>query len=215
MTEAIDDPLRALALTYLPVAARAGVAALFALDGALGDILRTTSEPMVGRVRLAWWREALERLDSAPPPAQPVLEMLAAEAIGRHGVTGARLAAMVEGWEWLLEAPLGVMAARMHARARGELFVLAAALCGTADDDRARRAGRGWALADLAANLSDAALAARARAKAALLLRPGRGAWPRGSRALGALALIARADMEGRRGAGLVARLAWFRLTGR
>ena len=36
---------RTLALSYAPAAARAGVAALLALDDTLGTLLRTTREP--------------------------------------------------------------------------------------------------------------------------------------------------------------------------
>ena len=209
-----DDPLRALALSYAPEAARAGVVALLALDGALGNVVRTTSEPMVGRMRLAWWREALERLDTMPAPAEPVLQGLSDHVVGRNGITGDRLARMVLAWEWLLESPLELTALRMHAALRGELFDTIAMLCGSGPGHRANRAGRGWAFADLGTNLRDPALTARAQAMA--LRRIGRrGVWPRPLRVLGAMTVIARADLRGRRGAGLVGRLAWLRLTGR
>ena len=31
----------------------------------MGDVVRTTREPMLGPIRLAWWRERLEELDEA------------------------------------------------------------------------------------------------------------------------------------------------------
>ena len=68
---------RALALSYAAETVRPGVAALFSLDDTLGQILRTTREPLVGQMRLTWWHEALRALDGAPPPAQPVLQALA------------------------------------------------------------------------------------------------------------------------------------------
>ncbi|MEI9850036.1 MAG: squalene/phytoene synthase family protein [Sphingomonas sp.] len=52
------------------------LAALLALDDALARLIRTTGEPALGQMRLAWWRESLERLDAAPPPAEPVLATL-------------------------------------------------------------------------------------------------------------------------------------------
>ena len=42
-------------------------------------------------MRLAWWREALQRLDTAPAPGEPVLRELAA-AVLPLGVTGTALA---------------------------------------------------------------------------------------------------------------------------
>jgi 15-cis-phytoene synthase len=211
----IDDPLIALALGYVPDTARAGVVALLALDTALGDVLRTTSEPMAGRLRLAWWREALERLDSAAPPAEPVLQALAQHVV-RGDITGRRLARLTLGWEWLLETPLDLTALRMHAALRGELFGLIADLCGERDDPPANRVGRGWSYADLAGNLGDERLAAAARELAQARLVFARShRWPRALRAIGAMALIARADLTGTRGARTVGRLAWHRLTGR
>ena len=61
--------------------ARPRVEALWRLDVTLGAVLATGREPMVSRIRLAWWREALERLDREPPPAEPVLQALAAHVL--------------------------------------------------------------------------------------------------------------------------------------
>ncbi|PAX08471.1 squalene/phytoene synthase family protein [Sphingomonas lenta] len=210
-----QKPDRALILTYTPPASRPGLEALLALDDTLGRILRTTREPMVGQMRLTWWFEALERLDREPPPAEPVLRALAGEVLPR-GVTGTTLAGMVEGWEVLLEEPLGETALRTFARERGgRLFRAAAAVSGAADE-QAAVAGEGWALADLASNLSDRQVAARARELARARLVEAMGwRWSRAGRALGALALLARFDLEGGSGAGRVGRLLLHRLTGR
>ena len=37
--------------------------ALFRISAAMGDVLRTTSDPMIAQIRLAWWRERLEELE--------------------------------------------------------------------------------------------------------------------------------------------------------
>ena len=81
-----EDPERALALSYA-VEGRDALAALLALDDALARLLRSTREPALGQMRLAWWREALERLDTAPPPAEPVLRT---QVQGAAGCRGAR-----------------------------------------------------------------------------------------------------------------------------
>lgn len=214
------DSERALALSYAPRDARAALAALLALDATLGDVLRTTREPLVGQMRLTWWHAALTALDTAPPPAQPVLRALAAEVLPR-GVTGAVLAAMVEGWEALLDEPLDGAALARHANLRGAgLFGAAATVLAAGDPRRAERLGCGWAYADVAGKLRDDAIAALARESAADRLPATFRRHPveRAARPLGALALIARMDLAGagrpaapRR----VARLAWHRLTGR
>jgi phytoene synthase len=170
---------------------------------------------MVGQMRLAWWREALQRLDAAPPPGEPVLQNLAA-AVLPLGVTGTALSDMIDGWEPLL-GTLALPAVGDHARLRGRaLFETAARLLAAAPGDPISAAGEGWALADLADNLSDAALAAAARDRAAAALGHIVGArWSRNARALGALALVARARLGGAVPATFVFRLARFRLTGR
>jgi phytoene synthase len=45
---------------------------------------------------LAWWREALERLDTNPPPPEPRLQAVAAELLPR-GVSGAIVAGLEDG----------------------------------------------------------------------------------------------------------------------
>jgi len=212
---AIIDHWYRLALSYSPDASRDGLDALFELDAALGSVLRTTREPMVGQMRLAWWRDALQRLDTAPPPGEPVLQKLAAAVLPR-GVTGRALSEMVDGWELLL-GDLALPAIGDHGRLRGRvLFETAALLLAAAPGDPVSAAGEGWALADLADNLSDSALAAAARDQAAAALRSIAGTrWSRNARALGALALVARTRLGGAVPARFVFRLARLRLTGR
>lgn len=217
-----DDPERALILAYAPPVSRAALAALLALDDALALLLRTTSQPAVGQLRLAWWREALAKLDTAPAPAEPVLRGLAAEVLPR-GVTGASLVPIVHGWEVLVEEEaLDGLALARFAAGRGSLFVAAGAALGASGDPLAM-AGEGWALADLARHLGDGDEASAARAASqprfaeALAAR-----WSRNGRALGALAHRARMDLDVPADMPLpigapkrVARLLWHRLSGR
>ena len=91
------DRDRYLATLYAPAPVRPALFALWALDLELGAVVTGASDAMIAEIKLAWWREALERLDHAPPPAQPVLQALAAEVLPR-GVTGAALARLEDGW---------------------------------------------------------------------------------------------------------------------
>jgi len=211
----LTDPWLHLAFSYAPDRSRAALEALFALDTALGNILRTTSEPLVGQMRLAWWREALQGLDTSGAPAEPVLQSLTALALPL-GITGAALSAMVDGWEPLL-GDSGLGSIEDHARLRGRaLFAMAGVALDAAEGDPVGEAGEGWALADLAANLSDPALASQARERAAAMLAHARRSrWSRNGRALGALALIADRQLSGPVPPSFVLRLARFRLTGR
>ena len=187
---------RALAIGYTPVVGRSAVAALFDLDATLGQILRTTRDPLLAQMRLTWWFEALGRLDSAPPPAQPVLRALAADVLPT-GVSGAQLADLVIGWEVLLEDRPDAGTVDAHGRERGgRLFGLASDLLGTSDD-RVASAGSGWAAADLARHMTDPVLVAEARRRAGVELATAlRGRWPRALRTLGAFAVLARDDLR-------------------
>jgi len=218
--EVVENPERDLALSYAPTANRAGLLALLALDDALAKLLRTTREPAVGQMRLAWWREALEKLDRAPAPAEPVLRAIEAEVLPR-GVTGASLVPIVHGWEVLIEEDvLEADAIRRFGEGRGHVFVAAGALLGARDSDPLAKAGQGWAMADLGRNLEAEDERAIARDLAApLLAEVGAVRWSRPVRALGALAHLARMDLaETPKPAGApgrVGRLLWHRLTGR
>lgn len=211
-------PERDLILTYAPAPGRAALAALLMLDEALAALLRTTREPAIGQIRLAWWREALERLDGAPPPAEPVLQAVAAS-----GLKGSALTPIVHGWEVLIEAErLDAAALARFGEGRGTLFLRAGEAMG-AGGDPLREAGQGWALADLARHLAPPEEAAAARALAGPLLDTAtRVRWSANGRALGAMALLARRDLRLPAGQpapvgapGRVARLLWHRLTGR
>ena len=205
---------RALAQTYAPVAARLGMSALFALDARLGSILRGTHEPIVGQMRLTWWYEALVRLDTGAPPAEPVLAAVAQDVMP-HGVRGASLADMVEGWEVLLgDEPLGDAALATYASGRGaRLFGALGQVTGAAASDPLEAAGEAWALYDLAAHVRDRDIAARAdRLARERSIAIGGRRWSRNGRAIGALLLVAARPGAG---PGIVPRLLWHRLTGR
>ncbi|HET8612136.1 MAG TPA: squalene/phytoene synthase family protein [Sphingomonas sp.] len=188
-------PETAIALGYAPAGVRPALAALFALDERLGGFVNRASEPVIGLMRLAWWRDALAGLDHGPPPAEPLLQTLAA-ICGKYAISGQELAGMAEGWEALLdEEPDGI---ERHARERGaRLFALAARLLGGAGA-MIEPAGRGWALADAARRSGDFAQARAALAAAREPLEQAMAArWPRRLRPLGMLAALAREDARG------------------
>jgi phytoene synthase len=195
----LADPERQLAVGHAPRLAQESLATLFAIDERLGSIVARTREATIGLMRLVWWRDALTALDHAAPPAEPLLA--AAAALRPDGVAGAEIAAMVEGWEALIDDPeLDEQTLALHAGERGgRLFVLAGRVIGV-EAARLHEAGQGWALANLARHVSDPAQADRILETARPILEkaiPGR--WPHALRPLGMLAVLAREDA--RRGA--------------
>lgn len=187
------DPDRILALAYVPARRRAAVGALWRLDSALAAALAGGREPIIARIKLAWWREALERLDREPAPAEPVLREAAGHLLPL--LSGAELAEMELGWAVLPSAGI-LTAADLAAYARGRgglLFRYSARLLG-AEVDGLEPAGEAWALVDLArhcatAEDSDVALAAARERRL-----PRR--WPKRLRPLGMLAALAERDRD-------------------
>ena len=60
------------------------------------------TEPALAAIKLAWWREQLEKLDTEAPPAEPRLQAARAELLPR-GIKGEELAALEMGWAALLD----------------------------------------------------------------------------------------------------------------
>jgi phytoene synthase len=218
--ELLLDPDRRLALTYVPTRSRAAVGALWRLDAAMGAVLAGGREPMISRIKLAWWREALERLDRERAPAEPVLSTLAAHVLPA-GMSGAGLAAMEEGWAVLLsDQPLQPSDLNLYARQRGALlFGHSANLLGGASDDEVRGAGEAWALVDLARHCGNSEDQQAALTEARRRELPRR--WGSPLRPLGMLAMLARRDLEPGRGhweqqgsPGRMLRMLRHRLTG-
>jgi NADH dehydrogenase [ubiquinone] 1 alpha subcomplex assembly factor 6 len=68
------DRDRFLATLWAPPAARDSLLALLAFNLDIARLRETVSQPMLGRIRLQWWREALdEAYQDAPPRRHPIL----------------------------------------------------------------------------------------------------------------------------------------------
>lgn len=143
------DRDRYLATLFAPASMRAGLFALHALDLELAQVVATTSEPLLGEIRLAWWREQLDRLDSGAVPAQPTLAALAGHVIG-DGVSGKELSALEAAHLQLLSAAhFDAESLDFYLENRGGvLFGAAAKLLGE-DGQTGQDIGKLWALADL------------------------------------------------------------------
>ncbi len=119
--------------------------ALFGVDDAMAEAALTASQPALGAIKLAWWRESLEKLDSAPPPAEPRLQAAAAELLPR-GISGARLASLEDGWLTLIDGTGEPAKVEEHG---SRLFAIGGDLLGQTDQTIAV-AGASWARADAA-----------------------------------------------------------------
>ena len=146
MTQASQSD-RDLVRLHWPVELRPAFDALFAIDDAMAEVVAAASQPAFAAIKLAWWRDALERLDNAPPPAEPRLQAAASELLPR-GIAGAELAALEDGWAALLQPHVD----EQRLGGRGEhLFGLGAQLLGA--EQPVEPQGRLWAAVDLARRL--------------------------------------------------------------
>jgi len=143
-----------LAVSYVPSHNRRALKALFAIDAAMGDVVRTSSEPMIGQIRLAWWRERLEELDQGKVPAEPRLQAVA-DALIPRGISGHDIAGLEDGWLKMFTPfawDLSVVEALWF---RGRLLFWLGAKLLSKTNDRIEAAGGLWAVIDAARHCSD------------------------------------------------------------
>ena len=93
-----DDPDRYFCDLMAPPACREGLLALHAFELELARIPDRVSEPMLGAIRLQWWRESLDGIAAGTPRRHEVVLPLAA-AIDRGGLEPALLHRMIDAWD--------------------------------------------------------------------------------------------------------------------
>ncbi len=125
----------------------------FALDGRIGKMVLGATEPLLGQMRLAWWRDQLGKPVAERPRGDVLLDLIDRTWAGDES----GLVALVDGWEALLSPrPLQEEARKQFVDGRGELLLAVADRMGEATKaDRVRQAASLWALADLAVNARD------------------------------------------------------------
>jgi phytoene synthase len=150
--EILPAPQR-LALAYSPASTRPHLLALLALDARLGAAIRQANEPIMAQMRLAWWRDQL-RLEADARERSDALVVALDRLAGMRGA----LFSLIDGWEGILGEFLDNHAIGELVSARAGALAGVARVTGSPDTIEAvEKAGTRWALADLAAGLSDPA----------------------------------------------------------
>lgn len=117
------DRDRFLGALFAPEPARRGLLALLALDHELARTQTVAREPLLKRIRVEWWREAVrEAAGAGMPRAQPLVESLS-EIVRRHRLAEDRLFALIDAREEEVDGPLDVLRTG-HALADLQLAVL-------------------------------------------------------------------------------------------
>ena len=207
-------PLQQLLCSYAPVEARRAAAWIFALDNRMASIMRSASEPILGQLRLSWWRNALRAATSTRTKGENLLNAVSDLEVAFPALPDGAIR-IIDGWEVLLTSErLEDADLENYARERGAgLFHLFAIASGKPGAEGLERAGRSWALWDLACHLSDAQ--ARQRAFDASVREWGMGPpprWPRALRPLSMLVTLMRSDLSAGQPANAPRRRTWFRL---
>lgn len=148
------DRDRYLTALYAPDARRAALFALYAFNLEIAKTRETVSEPMIGQIRLQWWREAVEGIYEGKTRQHEVCQALS-RAVGEGELSRPYLDRMIDAREFDLtdEAPEDLAALERYAEESSSTLMMLAlqALGGAAPEalEAARRGGIALALAGL------------------------------------------------------------------
>lgn len=149
------DNDRFLTGLFAPAERREAVFALHAFNIEVAKTREVVTEPMIGQMRLQWWRDAVEAVyDGGAVPDHAVARPLAA-AVAEHGLDRGHLDRLIDAREADLddEPPPGMAALEAYAEATtAPLVLLTLETLGVRDASAARAArhvGTAYALAGL------------------------------------------------------------------
>jgi len=148
------DHDRYLCALFVPASARDAVLALYAFNVEIGRIRDQVREPMMGQIRLQWWREVIEHAPRGDLRQHPIAQALGA-AIRAHGLSGAPFEALLVARERDLEnePPATLSELETYAEATSSsLIALALRVLGESGEAAgaaARHVGIAWALTGL------------------------------------------------------------------
>ena len=92
------DNDRFLASLFAPGDRREALFALYAFNLEVAKTREVVTEPMLGQIRLQWWRDAVAEIYGGRPRRHEVIQPLA-EAVGRCGLTRSHLDRVIDGRE--------------------------------------------------------------------------------------------------------------------
>jgi NADH dehydrogenase [ubiquinone] 1 alpha subcomplex assembly factor 6 len=150
-----QDHDRYLTALFAPPDRRGALFALYAFNQELARARESVKEPLMGLMRLQWWRDALREIAEGRPRAHAVIRPLA-EAIAAHGLELRLLERLVDSRErdMASEPPADLPALLDYADgSSGTLVLLALRVLGRpspAVEEAGRDLGIAWALIGIA-----------------------------------------------------------------
>lgn len=149
------DRERYLTALFAPADRRDDLLALYAFNLEIARTREAVREPMLGHIRLQWWRDALDEIDAGKPPRRHDVVAPLADAVRRHNLARDAFERLLLARERDLDDTPFQTLADLEAYAdgtSGALVSLALAILGVADPAmlaRSRAVGRGYALTGL------------------------------------------------------------------
>ena len=89
------DPERFLTCLFAPAERREALFALYAFNQEVAKTRAIVSEPLLGEIRLTWWREAIAQIYEGTPLQHAVVRALA-EAVRAHDLPRAPFDRLIE-----------------------------------------------------------------------------------------------------------------------
>src|SRR5262249_51595265 len=118
-----QDPDRYLTALFAPAGRREALFALYAFNLELGRVRESVREPLMGRMRLQWWRDCLEEIAAGQPRAHEIARPLAA-AIAAHDLNPVLLERLIDAREQDMDPDPPADPAALVDYARGTSAVL-------------------------------------------------------------------------------------------
>ncbi len=159
MNDALQElePLQRLIAAYARSEDRDRFALLFALDARFAEIVRSTSEILIGQMRLTWWRDILTKPAAERPAGEPLVEQF--NRLEEWGESLTPLLTLLDGWEVMLDDfPWEDRQFDHYTTARGYGFFEFALAGGKSLSESQAEQARAWALWDFARHCSDASM---------------------------------------------------------
>lgn len=143
------DPDRYFSALFAPEPARVHLMTLYAFNHEVARVAETVRQPLMGEIRLEWWRETLDGARKGTPRNHDVARALA-ELFGAHPLPAELFDAILDARAFDSSAEMFAdwsAAERYCDATSGNLMRLAARILGGEQDAMAREAGTAYALA--------------------------------------------------------------------
>ena len=148
------DHDRFMTVIFAPAAVREHLFALYAFNIELAKVREIVSEPLIGQMRLQWWRDTLDKIYAGETIKHEVARPLGA-AIAACGIARVAFDPLIDAREFDLDGvpPASLAALLDYAEGTGALLLSIAlqitGSLGPIATEIARLAGTGWALTGL------------------------------------------------------------------